>query len=193
MPQFSNLLFAFLLLPATLPAQRHTQVIKLKPLHIRLKSTPFDSILVVDNRDDTSKFLTYDGGYFPIDMQFERPAALAISDYFHRVITPLAKGHLTLLVNITRLNIANVTCIPRRQVKDPDKNELEYPRDNLRFTADAWLRTTNGRYRKIVSIDYFNPEESNYTYLNDNISDLLEVISYRGQSAFGYWLFRQPG
>lgn len=95
---------------SNLLAQINTVTVALKfdkkSLHIT--SFPFNEIIVLDNRIDTSKIFTYQNGkYPPTTLTLAQPTSITIKNYIQNATSNLLKENKTLLINIDQLRVSN--------------------------------------------------------------------------------------
>src|SRR5882724_9177122 len=91
---------------------------------IKLKCVPFDKVIVLDNRIDTSsRIYTYETGQYPLAyLSLNRSVKNEIESYIYKVVEPLQKGNYTLLVNIEELHIPNYGTAKTNDDSKPKSN-----------------------------------------------------------------------
>lgn len=128
-----------------------------------IDSTPFGSVIVFDNRLDTSRFfMAQDGVYPPRQIGFEPSAAVAIERSLEDPAIHVKRGKVPLVISLRQLNIPNLSFRNRPVLKDKkflgvrlakagdtqDYNMRQY----LLFTADIFYKVGNNRYRKLFTM-----------------------------------------
>ncbi|MBS1669107.1 MAG: hypothetical protein JST58_17150 [Bacteroidetes bacterium] len=118
---------------------------------------PFQNIILLDNRIDTSQVYTFENGQFPIEkLSFEGPAYVAIREYIQSIIAPLKKGNGTLLINIKELHIPNCGHYIKKDRKYFfGADSYFYDRDYIRFFSDIYAQIGVDRYKKIADLKLF--------------------------------------
>jgi hypothetical protein len=128
---------------------------------LKLSCVPFDRVIVLDNRIDTSKKIyTYETGQYPLAyLSFDHSAKDEIKDYISRVIGPLQKDNRTLLIDINELHIPNYGV---RKTAYNNKSKSAYRRGNTRdyinLSAQLFLSQSNKESFKrfaTVKVSYY--------------------------------------
>lgn len=174
------LLLAGLTLSAASQAQDSLHIyLELKSTPLPIVSTPFREIQVLDNRVDTSRLGNIENGKYPIAYStFRQPAAIMIRDYLSRQIAPLEKGEKSLLLNIEELRVTNKSWILRERPGRPGATKMYFDRSVVRFYGQAYYRTGEGTYRKIIDIhyDYYPGEGAKIDIAKADLSPMLNRI-----------------
>lgn len=142
--------------------------------HLNINYFPFDSILVLDNRFDTTKIYTDENGnYPPTYLNFSPSTSLAIKNYIDSAVKNFPRGDKKLLINIQQLRIPNKASFVHRRKKDSTLRVINL-RDYILFSAELYYQTENNQYRKIVTINknYYTWEyfmNSQFPIILDNI------------------------
>ncbi|TDX01692.1 hypothetical protein [Dinghuibacter silviterrae] len=167
---FFLLLFAPVLSPAQVTL--HKLLLKIPPPPRGVATTPFRSVQVLDNRLDTSFVYTIEDGHYPVRrVSFAGPAEQVLEGCMQGWLNRLTRGTDDLLVNIRQLSIPN----------DPDLGMV------LIFSADAYLRTPEGLYQKLVHVSRRFPYARNgHTHAIARVStELLEVAGIAREQSLG--------
>lgn len=132
--------------------------LRLRPVATDLRSTPFGEVQVLDNRYDSSLLdVGADGKSIPY-VGFGQPLAAAVQAHLQRTIDSLPKGNKSLLLNITEF---------RMDFRNGGMRGL------LVFWVDAYYKTGENAYRKIMSARYqYSPRQN----LEESLSWLLDRI-----------------
>ena len=108
---------------------------KLHHIHV----LPFDRVVVLDNRYDTTKIKVIEDGSYPVKvLTLNKPASLAIKNYIESVIKPYHKKEQNLYLNIKQLRFSNPSYYSNYS-------------SQLFFSADAYIQT-GVHFRKIATI-----------------------------------------
>ncbi len=130
---------------------------------LAIDSTPFGSIVVLDNRLDTGRFFTFeDGLYPPMTIGFDTAAAIAIRQCLEDPQNRIKRGSVSLVINLRELDIPNLysrlapvlktrRSFGIRMAKAGDTWSYNM-RNYILFTADVYYKTGDDRYRKIFTI-----------------------------------------
>jgi hypothetical protein len=147
-----------------------------KELHINY--TPFNEVQVLDNRFDTTSILIVENGTYPPQrINIEQPAAYAVKTYITTAMGNLQKGYKTLLLNITQMRVTNKRNINQRDGKHHINSGRDI-RSYIMFSAEAYYKTGNRLYRKIVTIHkhYYNYPSAN-AVIAVILNNVLEAAS----------------
>ena len=124
--------------------------------HLYVDSTPFNQVLVLDNRFDTVKVYTYQTGKYPPESLTWHNVASEMERSISQTLSTVPMGNKTLLVEIEHLRVANrlvgINC------------------GGLVFSAGVYRQTENNRYRKIITINLGYP-------IDKDIDDALKPIA----------------
>lgn len=174
----------FLLAGLTLSAASQAQdslhiYLELKGTPLSIVSTPFREIQVLDNRIDTSRIGNLENGRYPIVYStFRQPTAIMIRNYLTGQIASLEKGEKSLLLNIEQLKVTNKSWILRERPGRPGSTRTYYNRSVVRLYGQAYYKTGEGVYRKIVDIhyDYYPGVGAKINVAKVDLSPLLNRI-----------------
>jgi hypothetical protein len=136
-------LFFLIVSAAASSGQSIIKIVDLKPVKKLHKTypTPFNHVVVFDNRYDTVRLAIEGNGIHPAKInELNGSATAVIQTYLESVIAGIATGNLTLYVNIKELRFLN---------RDPSL---------LYFNAEAYLPDSAG-FRKIAVINRYFPRE----------------------------------
>ncbi|KAI9441984.1 hypothetical protein F5148DRAFT_1349906 [Russula earlei] len=135
--------------------------VPLTPPRINVADFPFDSIVVLDNRFDTTLYV-YETGTYPVKAFAFLPAApVAIRQYVHTATANLPGGHRTLLINIKQWRAPNVGML-YNTVSDVEAPYLVLLRNYLFLWAECYEQVDSNHYRQILTIN------KGYFYKNNN-------------------------
>jgi hypothetical protein len=124
--------------------------------NLYVDSTPFNQVLVLDNRFDTTKVYTYQTGNYPPQSLIWRNVAYEMERCVTKTLSNVSTGNKTLLVNIEQLRVANRSSgISSR---------------GIMFSACVYCQIENDRYKKIITINLGYP-------INRDIGDALKPIA----------------
>jgi len=128
-----------------------TRNIHLKNIHY----VPFNKVIVLDNRYDTSKIYLFETGQYPLaTVSLKEPTSLAIENYIIKAIDPISKGNKTLLVNVRELYIPNRGIYVKKKIvrSGPQAINYYYSRSYLRFYSDIYIQSGENTYKKIADL-----------------------------------------
>ncbi len=142
-----------------------------------IEKIPFNEIIVLDNRFDTTNFLIDETHVKNPEMDcFSKPASEEIRTYIQKITAPFPKESNTVYINIKQLRFGNLIKLSR----------------TLFFSADAFIRQKNG-FKKILSIKNEDPFRRNYNYtiviaLNNLIQELCSHYYHHHVDTIDYTL-----
>ena len=131
-----------------------------KPFHYA--PFPFDSVIVLDNRNDKSNIQMNENGKYPIEcLNFAEPAAIAIKKYIKASEKGITLGNKRiLLINIKHLRGANKNYFIRKDKTKKGKvvDYLGATSNHIFLSADVYLQTRGSNFRKFITInDTYTP------------------------------------
>ena len=120
--------------------------------HLYVESTPFNRVMVLDNRIDTIKVYTAHSGKYPPESLKWQNVAYEMEQHITKTLSTVPMGNTTLLVNIEQLRVSNRWG------------------GYIMFLAGVFSQTENGRYRKIITIN------AHYA-MDKDIDDVLKPLA----------------
>jgi hypothetical protein len=164
-------------------AQKYNDVvINLAARRIHLKNihyVPFNKVVVLDNRYDTSKLYIFETGQYPLaTVRLSEPAKDAIRKYIENAIAPVRKGDKTLLVNIRELYIPNRGIMVKKRIERPGPaaHNYFYSRMYIRFYSDIYIQSGENVFKKIADLQVEYQMMPTADASGDNIRFLLNEL-----------------
>lgn len=169
--------FFLLLYNSALAAQNIKIELNFNKKDLNINYSPFDKVIVLDNRFDSSRVFNFqDGAWPPRYKSFGRPTSDAIKDYLSGAIEHISTGDKTLLVNVRQLWIGNTPEFIKEK-SDPLSNKLFYIRDRIMIYLDVYVGDKENQYKKIESINKNYPVPTT-KILPLILNNLLESASF---------------
>lgn len=144
---------------------------------------PFDSVIVLDSRKDTSCIAFNENGDYPPEiLNFIEPATDAIRNYIKTSGKRKANGlEKSILINLKHLRVLNKNFIYRKEIT-PDgrlNNFLLRTYGRLELSADIYLQTRENKYRKFVSVNraYTSQTIFDKACLKRVIDEMMDAIT----------------
>ena len=111
----------------------HLSFIKIR--EFRVSKLEFDKVKVIDNRMDTSRFISIEVSNkgTPLQLQFDTSAAAAIQVYINKIVKGIPRTNHELIISLHRYQL--------------------FHRRNFLFSADAYLMDSSGNYVKVYTVD----------------------------------------
>jgi hypothetical protein len=167
-----------------------------------VKYFPYSTVLVIDNRVDTTRIYTHETGtYPPRHVNFNEPAAVVIKKYIDSSVRDSRKGPGELLINIEQLTIPNIHHIELRVpfrrtrhkwlVRKSRRGEnivVSHPRGSVQLMATAWYKNEQGNYNKLLTV---KKEASHTNYQFDKymmrwlLDDWIKTIAVTNSDSTG--------
>ncbi len=144
---------------------------------------PFDSVIVLDNRKDTSCIAINENGDYPPEvLNFIEPATDAIGNY---IKTSGKRKTIVLqrkvLINLKHLRVYNKNFIYRNEITLSGRlnNYLLNTLGRLEFSADIYLESRDNNFRKYISVKrvYTSEDLFNKASIKRVIDEMMDVIT----------------
>jgi hypothetical protein len=152
---------------------------EIKTSRVNIIDFPFSEVIVLDNRIDTVTLYNFEDGKFPPQsLRFGTGCSSLIKNAIGGATKKFRRGNNQLLINITRLRIANKSVVQR---KVGDKALNIGIRRFMMFHADVYVKSNSSFYRKSLVIDRmygYNAEEEIVSILSNIAKELTESVSF---------------
>jgi|GEM_PF-3752085 len=147
-----------------------------KPFHYA--PFPFDSVIVLDNRNDTSTIQINENGKYPVEtLNFSEPAPIAIRNYIRVSEKGITLGNKKIvLINIKHLRGANKNYFIKKDKTKKGKvvDYLGATSNHIFLSADVYLQTRGSNFRKFITInDTYTPS---YYFDHFSVKKLIDEL-----------------